>query len=511
METIPNELLTQQYWRLNNLYYIKDKYGRSVKFQMNSVQAKLFKEIWYCNIILKARQLGISTLLTILFTDLAVWNPNLTLGIIAQTREDSESLFRKVKHAYDNLPLYIKDLCKAKTDSARELVFNNGSSIRVGQSMRGSTLQYLHISEYGKICAQDKEKANEILTGSLNTVATGQYTFIESTAEGREGIFYEMCKKAQSHKETGHALTPLDYRFHFFPWYLDPSYVVASPLNMTEAHHQYFLKLSTLGVKLLPEQKYWYTLKESSQKENMKREYPSTPEEAWEVSNDGSYYSKYLQQARAEHRICKIPYDPNLLVHVSLDLGYNDFTAVFFFQVYGKEVRLINYMEDQFLSMAEWCNLIKKLPYTYGEYLAPHDAKSHSQATGFSSFDVAFELGITLTVLGKIPILEGIEATKSLFHKLWIDEDKCAKALVHLENYKRKWNNTLGCWGRDAEHDEASHCADALRYLATGLYHITGQLTQAERERQALESMRDRTGMLPGSMFYESDGHKSIF
>src|SRR5215207_10590786 len=59
------------------------------------------------------------------------------------------------------------------------------------------TLQYLHVSEFGKICAQAPEKAREIVTGALNTVEAGQFVVIESTAEGQEGAFYEMTQRAR--------------------------------------------------------------------------------------------------------------------------------------------------------------------------------------------------------------------------------------------------------------------------------------------------------------------------
>ena len=68
--------------------------------------------------------------------------------------------------------------------------------------MSGQTLQYLHVSEMAKISAKYPEKAREIVTGSLNTLAPGQYVFIESTDEGREGYFYELCKRAIDTKDT---------------------------------------------------------------------------------------------------------------------------------------------------------------------------------------------------------------------------------------------------------------------------------------------------------------------
>lgn len=114
------------------------------------------------------------------------------------------------------------------SDNVRELQLSNGSSLRVGTSMRSSTLQYLHISEFGKICAQFPDKAREIVTGSLNALSAGQFVFLESTAEGREGYFYEMVKEAHKLKDSGKKLTPLDFKLHFFPWWAEKVYRIDS-------------------------------------------------------------------------------------------------------------------------------------------------------------------------------------------------------------------------------------------------------------------------------------------
>jgi hypothetical protein len=85
-------------------------------------------------------------------------------------------------------------------------------------SLRSGTLQYLHISEYGKLCAQYADKAREVRTGALNTLQAGQVVFIESTAEGKEGYFFELCEAGQAKQRMGARLTPLDFKFHFYPW-----------------------------------------------------------------------------------------------------------------------------------------------------------------------------------------------------------------------------------------------------------------------------------------------------
>ncbi len=147
-------LLLDPYWRINNLYQIVDKTGKKITFKLNWAQEQLYNDMWYCNVILKARQLGISTFICLLFLDRCLFNPNQSAGIIAHTVEDAQALFRRVKIAYDSLPGQITEVISAENDTAQMLKFSNGSSLRVGTSLRSSTFQYLHISEFGKICAK---------------------------------------------------------------------------------------------------------------------------------------------------------------------------------------------------------------------------------------------------------------------------------------------------------------------------------------------------------------------
>lgn len=502
------ELLSSEWWRLNNLYTIVNKRASRVIFKFNSAQQELYENHHYCNIILKARQLGISTYCVIYLLDKCLWHSNVAAGVIAQTREDAEQLFRRVKVAYDALPQWMKDRRTATADSARQLIFSNGSSISVGTSMRGSTLQYLHISEFGKICRQYPEKAREIVTGSLNTLAPGSTVFIESTAEGREGYFYDMCQEAMKIKDKEIPLTPLDFKFHFFPWWSEPSYRIGSPVQITQDNYDYFIALKSQGIELDNEQKYWYSAKCISQKEDIKREFPSTPEESFEQSTEGAYYAKYIRAARLEKRICHVPYDKTLPVHTAWDLGYNDSTAIWLFQVYGKEVRLIEYIEGHGESLAHWLNLLKEKKYTYDIHLAPHDIKAHEYTTGMTRQASAAKLGFRLVAVPRVEVIQGIDMCRDLFNRCWFDEVKCEKGIKALENYKKEWDDSYGCWSRKPLHDANSHGSDAFRTLSTGLHIITGRRTLEQQERAYLEGLKDKSGVLPGSIFYEGPQEK---
>jgi hypothetical protein len=497
---IQNKELAQQYidsdfWRLNHLYHIVDKQGQKRIFKFNWAQEQLFNNLWYCNIILKARQLGMSTFICLLFLDRCLFNPNISAGIIAHTLEDSQQLFRRVKIAYDSLPEEIKSIIKAENDTANMLKFSNGSSLRVGTSLRSSTFQYLHISEFGKICAKFPDKAQEIITGSLNTVSAGQYVFIESTAEGRSGYFYDICKKAQEDKQAKRKLSSLDFRFHFFPWYMEPSYRIGNTFGVNPEMQKYFDHLTTIGIDLDDEQKAWYIARETTQKEDMRREYPSTPEESWEVTNEGLYYCKQMSACRSERRIGFVPYDEELPVYTAWDLGYNDSNSIWYFQVYGKEIRLIDYDEGSGESLSHWLGVVKSKDYTYGKHLAPHDIMVHEYTSGMTRQASARKLGINLIAVPKVDIIPGIDQVRNILNRCWFDEKKCEKGLKALDNYKKEWDDRHACWRSQPLHNFASHGADAFRTLATGLILIQNQRSSydiSQEKTRVMEFQRNK-------------------
>ena len=164
-------------WRLNNLYWIRDEKGRRIKFKLNWAQELLLENLWYLNIILKARQLGVTSFFCILYLDDVVFK-GLDAGLIAHTLADASKIFdTKVKYAWDNLPETIKSQYELNTDNARELKFRIGkkeSSFYVGTSLRSQTCQRLHISEMGTIDQRNPGKSEEIKSGALNTVHVGQ-------------------------------------------------------------------------------------------------------------------------------------------------------------------------------------------------------------------------------------------------------------------------------------------------------------------------------------------------
>lgn len=464
-------LLSDRWWRICNLYYIQDVTGKRIKFKPNWSQADFYRKIWYFNAILKARQLGFSTFIDIYILDAVLFNKDKKALIVAQGKKEAQDLFvNKVKYAYDNLPDQIKAMVRAEQDSTTSMRFSNGSSIEVGVSGRSGTFQYLHVSEYGKIAAKYPEKAREIKTGALNTVHVGQQIFIESTAEGQEGEFYELCQRAQALQDMGGELTPLDPRFHFYPWYKNDNYTLDFNVPIMPDMAKYFDELEGLGIELTAGQKAWYAKKTESMGDDMKREFPSTPKESFEQSIEGAYFNKEMSDARKQGRITTVPHDPHKPVYTFWDIGYNDDNTITFIQEDGTGYNIIDYYENSLEGLPHYVNYLRSLPYNYAEHDWPHDGVNTEWGTGEKRNVTAAKLGlkpIRLIERSK-DLRDDHEAVRRILPKCRFDAIKCDKLIKHLCAYKKEWNDKLGVWRDNPRHDEASHGTSSFRTFAVG-------------------------------------------
>jgi len=475
--------LENPWWRLNNLYYIKDKRGQKVLFKANWAQRVLYSGMWYLNIILKARQIGLTTLIQLFILDRCLFTPNTTAGVIAHNREDAEKFFRdKIKYAYDNLPDELKARLQARNDSAGELVFSNGSSIRVGASMRSGTLQYLHISEFGKTCAKYPEKAAEIISGALNAVAPGQFVFIESTAEGDFGHFRDMCKTAESMQMSGENLTSMDYKFFFFPWWKHPDYTLDADVIIRQDLQDYFAELEhEEGIALTREQKAWYVKKDAEQGDNMRQEYPATSTEAFQKIVEGAIYGKEMRRAMQERRITQLPIDPTYKVYTFWDLGKRDTNAIWFMQKIGPWYHWIDYYGNNLLGPDHYAKILeeraKKCGYQYAMHYMPHDVGVEDySAVNESRQDIYERLGVKpIFRVERIPDLElGIALTRRMLVSSRFDRERCAEGIQGLQSYRYMYDEARKTFHKIPIEDFASHPSDAIRQCAQAFKEESG-------------------------------------
>lgn len=232
------ELIKNQEWRLNNLYFLITKDGDKQVFTMNRAQRHFFDT--YLNIphpyhrhcILKSRQLGFTTFIDIFVLDSILFNPNRDGIVIAHKVEDATAIFdKKVDFALRNMAEEIKGaFFKLNHNSARkvQVVIDYGpdkgstSSISVSTSGRSGTYHLVHISEFAKMCALYPKRAEEVETGTFPTVPFDGFIFIESTAEGMAGRFYEIFNENWlTRDKITPQLSQVQFLPHFYNWQYD--------------------------------------------------------------------------------------------------------------------------------------------------------------------------------------------------------------------------------------------------------------------------------------------------
>ena len=495
---VDNSCWLDPYWRLSNLYSIKNKDGKKVKFDPTFAQLDLLDHMHYRNLVLKARQLGFTTVIQLWELDTALFNSNISCGVVAHNTDDAKTFFRdKVKFAYENLPLGLRTARETEAENASEMIFDNASRIRVGTSLRSGTYQILHISEFGKLCAKNPERAREVITGAAQTVPVDGIIVIESTAEGKEGRFYDMTKEAEKRQLLGKDLSQLDYKLHFYPWWGEPTYRLSTPQDIDEEAAKYFHELERKEqFELDPEQKWWWVAKHRELDDDMGREYPGTVDEAFETSNEGKYFTKQLKKAYADHRICKFPW-ADAPVNTFWDIGRSDLQAVWFHQYVGFQHRFIHFHEASETDLQYWMDyftdLRKDRHIVLGKHFLPHDAGHERMGIITDSIEQQLNtLGLYNTqIVPKIDEKQtAITLARSLFAQAVFHEVECAPGITHLEQYGKKWNTQLGTWSATPKHDEHSNAADAFMQWAQALNGglMNETVTKVKRSKTARSS-----------------------
>lgn len=479
-----------------------------VPFKPNRAQRRLLKRMHKRNIILKARQLGFTTFIAILFLDTALFanrKAPASCAIVAHTQDAAEEIFRdKIRFAYDSLPAQLRDAMPLARDRADKVEFShNGSWIRVATSFRSGTLTHLHISEFGKICAKFADRAEEVITGSIPAAEMG-LIFIESTAEGREGHFYKMTQRSRRIADLGRRLTNKEFRFHFYPWWDDPHYRVDPEfVEISYTEHEYFDEVEAkMGCHLDIEQRAWWVSTRdnvySGEDSKMWQEYPSTPDEAFQQSTKASYYAVQMTRARKEKRIARVPFDPSVPVNTFWDLGSRDGTAIWLHQQVGPWHNFIGFIEGWGEHYSHYVSKLdefqRRTGCVWGRHYLPHDGAHERQGeTNNNSPRTMLEnLGLRrIEIVDRVlEIQHGIQATRDFLALCRFDEVACKEGITHIDSYKRTFNERLQVYTEIPVHDEHSEAADALRQAAQTFIGANHQVRAGKRPNR-----RNKSGM----------------
>jgi len=351
-----------------------------------------------------------------------------------------------------------KELLKAKNSTEMKLTLTNNSIIQVAgsenyDSLRGSNPQGVIFSEY----AYSDPNAFTILRPVL--LANQGWCIVESTPNG-ENHFHKMFLAAQQSDD----------------WYV-------SYLTVKDTKH-----ISLKDIENDVEQG-------RMSRQMAEQEYLCS----FTAVSKGAPYAELVRDMIKEERTENIIWDRNKKVYTSWDLGINDTEVIVFFQFKGDYIDIIDVEAGNNKGLAHYINILSKKPYNYGGHIAPHDINVREQSVSselsgdaLTRQNVASDLGIHFDIAPKLTIKEGIEAVRSMFHRLRINKDKGETLISALRNYQREYDAKNEVYKDKLIHNWASHYADCIRYLATGLHKIsTDNTTPKELDDLYNEAMRE--------------------
>lgn len=188
----------------------------------------------------------------------------------------------------------------------------------------------------------------------------------------------------------------------------------------------------------------------------------------------GAIYYDEVANAEAAGRICNVPYDPLLKVHVVFDLGWNDAMAISLVQKSVSEIRVIEYIEDSHKTLDHYSSLLREKKLNWGKVYLPHDGRNKDFKTGKSAQEIMEALGWEVEITPNMSVEDGIRLTRMTFQRMYFDKTKTDRLIQCAKRYRRSINRQTQEPGAPL-HDEWSHGADDLRYIAVNAEAMTNE------------------------------------
>lgn len=204
---------------------------------------------------------------------------------------------------------------------------------------------------------------------------------------------------------------------------------------------------------------------------------------SWECfETKWSYFQKDIQKMREDERICRQLYENWLPVYTFWDLGMSDSTVIIFVQIFWKEIRIIDLEIWDWKWLEYYINLINEKPYRYITHYAPHDISIRELWTGMSRLERAYNLWMSFEIVPKLEIAEWIQALRTIFNRIWIDE-KENLLIEALQQYRKERDEKNQIFKDKPVHDRTSHYVDAMRYMAV-MYNNIIQTTKVQVKKK---------------------------
>jgi hypothetical protein len=465
------ESLRDPWFRLTSgLYKIVDKSGQVIPFIPNDAQRRLLTQLLRGGVkrslIVKARQLGFSTLIALYIFDMCYFTPNQQASIIDLTQSDAQKKLLKCRFAYENLFSELKSPLVKANES--ELVFANGSILSASISARGGTNQFLHVSEFGPMAYEDPKRAGRVITGAFPSVPDDGVIIIETTyMGGKAGLLYDMIETAR--RVDSAQKTAKDWHLVFESWLNDDGYSMQG--DMGRVTRETHALLDGVGAKLrryiTPGQRLWYQVTREQLREKMFSEYPSVLEECYNSIVKGAIYADIIASLRESGRIFDFVYDRRFPVCSSWDVGYGDSCCVWYWQLRGNTFDVLGCDVRERVSASQMAQIVRDKEFAVTAHYLPHDAGQHGKNDGKTYMDALRMAGLrNLHLVPRIPDKWlGINQLRDVLPRCQFSEKACEKGLDALMAYHAKEEFNGAVLMSVPVHDWASHPSDALRTM----------------------------------------------
>jgi len=209
-------------------------------------------------------------------------------------------------------------------------------------------------------------------------------------------------------------------------------------------------------------------------------------EGSWEdIDTENQYYASRITRMKQQGRITRVPIESALRTFTVFDLGVGDSMVLWTFQLFGREVRLIDCFADRGQPLKFYSDYLRTLEkdnsMNIEKLFVPHDAsvRSMTSDTLMTRFEKLEKLGWKVEMAPNVSIDDGIDAVRDLLDHCYIDDKRCKEGIRALRAYQKEFDEKMNRYKNSPKHDWASDYADSFRYLALSLPSVYKKLNNS--------------------------------
>ena len=475
-----NDLVADKKWRMWNIHACLPKGGSALApFRPNWCQELAYVVVeekgFLRVIVLKGRQQGFSTWFELDMLDDVLFNTYFSGGVVADTTKHGQRLlYDKILQSFNKIPMLIREQFELNKDNKEAIEFHHYSKITVAADFIGDTLDYLHVTEYGRMAQVSEAKAHVVRTKTMPAMHADAKVAIESTGEGPGGsheAWWKTCVSAFAQYEAGNRqweprrdVYPL-----FAPAFLHPENYSNTPIDISPQNAQYFNELEKKTQKPVRETfKWWYIREKEQLKDSIFQQYPNTDDEPWRVSTEFSVFAPQMQRIREQGRILPdLKHERGRRVHVGFDIGFRDLTAIWFGQYDGEWWRFLHAYAENRMETAFYIDYITELRreknWQIGIIALPHDAEQQRMGDPHGVIGEFMRSEYDVVPVPRVRHkIDAIEAARNfLDSRCKFDENGCSAGINAITMYSWKVNPVSQLPAEQVEHKHSDY-ADAL-------------------------------------------------